>query len=102
MKRATDSPTSTGMGWPGYQFEDEFSDLVFDKAGILAMANSGPNTNGSQFFNTSGPTPHLNNLHTIFGQVIAGMDVVNSITRRDPSQSGFPGDAMGSVTITEQ
>jgi cyclophilin family peptidyl-prolyl cis-trans isomerase len=90
------------MGGLGYQFEDEFSDLVFDKAGILAMANSGPNTNGSQFFITSGPTPHLNNLHTIFGQVIEGMDVVNSITRRDPSQSGFPGDAMESVTITEQ
>ena len=95
-------PTGTGMGGPGYQFEDEFSDLVFDKAGILAMANSGPGTNGSQFFITYGPTPHLNNLHTIFGQVIEGMDVVNSITRRDPSQSGFPGDAMESVTITEK
>ena len=95
-------PTGTGMGGPGYQFEDEFSDLVFDKAGILAMANSGPGTNGSQFFITYDATPHLNNLHTIFGQVIEGMDVVNSITRRDPSQSGFPGDAMESVTITEQ
>jgi len=96
-------PTGTGMGGPGYQFEDEISDVTFDEAGLLAMANSGPNTNGSQFFITYAPTPHLNGLHTIFGQVIEGMDVVSAITRRDPDQTpGFEGDTIESVTITEQ
>ena len=95
--------TGTGTGSPGYQFEDEFSDLTFDKAGLLAMANSGPDTNGSQFFITYGPTEHLNGLHTIFGQVVEGMDVVNGLTRRDPQQNPtFEGDAIEMVTITEE
>lgn len=98
-------PTGTGGGGPGYEFEYEGSDLTFDKAGVVAMANTGAGTptNGSQFFITFGPTLQLNGGYTIFGQVIDGMDVVNGITRRDPDQSPtFEGDAMESVTITEQ
>ena len=96
-------PTGTGSGGPGYQFEDEFSDLTFDTPGLLAMANSGPNTNGSQFFITYAPTEWLNGMHTIFGEVIEGMDVVNSITRRDPNQNpDFPGDAIETITIREE
>jgi cyclophilin family peptidyl-prolyl cis-trans isomerase len=97
-------PTGTGMGGPGYQFEDEISpDLSFDRAGLLAMANSGPNTNGSQFFITYVPTPHLNGRHTIFGEVVEGMEVVESITRRDPDQNpDFQGDAIETITITEE
>ena len=73
-------PEGTGRGGPGYKFEDEFtSGMQFDKPGRLAMANAGPNTNGSQFFITTVPTPWLNNKHTIFGQVVDGMDVVETI-----------------------
>jgi cyclophilin family peptidyl-prolyl cis-trans isomerase len=97
-------PTGTGGGGPGYAFEDEFSpELVFDRPGLLAMANSGPNTNGSQFFITFAATPHLNGRHTIFGEVTGGMEVVNNITRRDPNQNpDFPGDAIETITITEE
>ena len=98
-------PTGSGSGGPGYEFEYEGSDLTFDKAGQVAMANTGPATptNGSQFFITFGPQEFLNAGYTIFGQVVEGMDVVNNITRRDPDQSPtFAGDAMESVTITEQ
>ena len=74
-------PAGNGSGDPGYSFKDEFSpDLTFDQPGRLAMANSGPNTNGSQFFITEVPTPHLNNHHTIFGQC-QDIDVIKKIAR---------------------
>ncbi len=96
-------PEGTGTGGPGYTFQDEISDLSFDRAGLLAMANSGPNTNGSQFFITFAATPWLDGNHTIFGEVVEGMDVVNNITRRDPEQfPDFEGDAILTVTITEE
>jgi cyclophilin family peptidyl-prolyl cis-trans isomerase len=96
-------PTGTGMGGPGYEFVNEDSDLTFDKPGVVAMANAGRDTNGSQFFITFAPTPNLNGGYTIFGQVINGMDVVNGITRRDPSQNPtFTGDVIESISITEE
>lgn len=96
-------PTGTGGGGPGYQFANEDSNLTFDKAGVVAMANAGRNTNGSQFFITFGPTPSLNGGYTIFGQVTSGMDVVNNITRRDPeSNPNFSGDTITTITITEE
>ena len=96
-------PTGTGSGGPGYEFVNEDSDLTFDKEGVVAMANAGRDTNGSQFFITFGAQEFLNGGDTIFGQVTEGMDVVNAITRRDPQQNpDFPGDAIESITITEK
>jgi len=96
-------PTGTGMGGPGYQFVNEDNDLKFDKAGVVAMANAGRDTNGSQFFITFGPTEQLNGGYTIFGQVLSGMDVVNGITHRDPDQKpSFSGDVIQTITITEK
>jgi peptidyl-prolyl cis-trans isomerase A (cyclophilin A) len=80
-------PLGTGTGDPGYRFKDEFqSGHKFDKPGLLAMANAGPNTNGSQFFITEVPTPHLNNRHTIFGEVVKGFELVPKIARAGNGQ----------------
>jgi peptidyl-prolyl cis-trans isomerase B (cyclophilin B) len=95
-------PTGTGRGGPGYQFKDEFDpNLKHDKQGVLSMANAGPGTNGSQFFITHGPTPHLNNRHTVFGQVVEGLDVLMSIPARDPGNVNAPAVKIIRVTIEE-
>ena len=87
-------PQGTGAGDPGYKFDDEFhDDLVHDKAGILSMANSGPASNGSQFFITHVPTPWLDGKHTVFGKVLEGQDVVDAIAQ---------GDKIENVTIIRQ
>jgi cyclophilin family peptidyl-prolyl cis-trans isomerase len=99
----TGDPTGTGGGGPGYQFENEDSDLRFDKEGVVAMANAGRDTNGSQFFITFGPAEYLNGDYTIFGQVISGMDVVKGITLRDPRYNpDYTGDVIESITISVQ
>jgi peptidylprolyl isomerase len=96
-------PTGTGGGGPGYQFVNETdNDLSFDRPGILAMANAGPDTNGSQFFITFAPQPYLDGGYTIFGELIDGFDVLNAITLRDPQQNPLtPGDTIISIDIEE-
>ena len=97
-------PTGTGGGGPGYRFDDEFSpNLRHDGPGILSMAKpSAPNTNGSQFFISYAPTPHLDDRHSVFGKVTEGMDVLNKLSPRDPQQSPtYQGDTLRCITIVE-
>ena len=87
-------PTASGRGGPGYNFEDETrNNPMKHETGVISMANAGPNTNGSQFFVTHSPQPHLDGKHTVFGKVTQGMDVVNAIRQ---------GDKMNRVTIREE
>jgi cyclophilin family peptidyl-prolyl cis-trans isomerase len=98
-------PTGTGIGWPGYRCSDELNEeLAFDRPGVLGMANSGADTNGSQFFITLAAQPELNGRHTVFGQVIEGLDVVESLTARDPQSAPLdaPGDSILDVIIEEK
>jgi peptidyl-prolyl cis-trans isomerase B (cyclophilin B) len=87
-------PTGSGRGGPGYKFADEtFGNPLKHETGVISMANAGPNTNGSQFFITHSPQPHLNGKHTVFGKVLKGMEVVNAIRE---------GDKMITVTVTQK
>ncbi len=86
-------PTGSGRGGPGYRFEDEFTgNPLKHERGVISMANAGPNTNGSQFFITHSPQPHLNGRHTVFGAVVQGIEVVDAIQQ---------GDTMQQVTVSE-
>jgi cyclophilin family peptidyl-prolyl cis-trans isomerase len=102
MAQAGD-PTGTGMGGPGYTFADEFwPGATFDRRGLLAMANAGPGTNGSQFFITFAPTPWLDGGHTIFGEVLEGDEVLSQLTLRDPmADADQPGDLITTILIEE-
>ncbi|MBI3972711.1 MAG: peptidylprolyl isomerase [Chloroflexi bacterium] len=99
----TGDPTGTGRGGPGYRFDDEPSALRLrhNSEGTVSMANAGPNTNGSQFFITYAPTPHLDGRHAVFGRVIKGLDVLRNIHPRDPQQDTPPGDRIDSIEIQE-
>jgi cyclophilin family peptidyl-prolyl cis-trans isomerase/protein-disulfide isomerase len=101
----TGDPSGTGQGNPGYLFDNEIDPtLKFDQAGLVGMANSGPDTNGSQFFITYAPAPDLNGSYTIFGRVLNGMDVLEGLTPRDPQPGVYlpPGDKLIKVTIEEK
>lgn len=95
-------PTGTGTGGPGYEFASEIDpSLSFDRRGILAMANAGPDTNGSQFFITFEPVTRLDGGYTIFGELIEGDDVLSNISLRDPDTATEPGDVIDEIVIVE-
>jgi peptidyl-prolyl cis-trans isomerase B (cyclophilin B) len=96
-------PTGTGRGGPGYKFEDEVAGnpLKHERC-VISMANAGPNTNGSQFFITYKPTPWLDDRHSVFGRVVEGIDVLNSISLRDPGTATTPGDLIKTIRIEER
>jgi cyclophilin family peptidyl-prolyl cis-trans isomerase/protein-disulfide isomerase len=98
-------PSASGFGGPGYQFGNENAEAVFNRSGLLAMANSGPDTNGSQFFITFAQAPNLNGGYTMFGEVLKGMDVAEKLTERNPDSAGAPlppGDKLLSIEISEK
>jgi cyclophilin family peptidyl-prolyl cis-trans isomerase len=101
-RAVTGDPSETGLGNPGYLFETEIvPGLSFSQAGMLAMDNDGPSTNGSRFFITLGPAPQLDGQYTIFGQVLSGLEILTELTARNP-QPGIvlpPGDELMSVTV---
>jgi cyclophilin family peptidyl-prolyl cis-trans isomerase len=102
MAQAGD-PTGTGRGGPGYRFADEFdATLKHDGPGVLSMANAGANTNGSQFFITFVATPWLDGRHAVFGKVVEGLDVLLSISIRDPQTATTPGDLIKTIRIEEK
>ena len=98
----TGDPTGTGAGGPGYSFADEFDDtLKHDDVGIVSMANAGTDTNGSQFFICFAPQPHLNGKHAVFGKIVEGLDVLDLLKPRDPSNASAPADLIESIQIIE-